>query len=134
MAQLPAGIEVNPPGLMKGLLESALWGLEIFLTRLELDLPADYRLAFRELGLAIGLHAAFKIAESMDQTPDLLSAHQAVIPQVRRLTQFARVWDSIEQFWLYPRHQMSHNWIEHRHINQVMLATSLAPDGYLACR
>jgi hypothetical protein len=33
--------------------------------------------------------------------------------------------------WLDPSNQASANWSEHEDINAVMLATSLAPEGYL---
>jgi hypothetical protein len=38
---------------------------------------------------------------------------------------------TIEKFWLDPRNRESETWAGHRDINMVMLATSLAPDGYL---
>ena len=37
----------------------------------------------------------------------------------------------VEQFWLQPTNRSSPNWIGHLEINEVMLATSLAPYGYL---
>ncbi|MCA1786733.1 MAG: hypothetical protein LC657_12225 [Desulfobacteraceae bacterium] len=39
--------------------------------------------------------------------------------------------DIIESFWLAPENQQVPTWIDHQDINQVMLATSLLPDGYL---
>jgi len=39
--------------------------------------------------------------------------------------------ETIENFWLDPANQKAGTWKDHRHINMVMLATSLAPDGYL---
>jgi hypothetical protein len=39
--------------------------------------------------------------------------------------------EAIETFWRDPANQRSDTWAEHRDINEVMLATSLAPDGYL---
>lgn len=39
--------------------------------------------------------------------------------------------DEIERFWQDPRHQASPTWEDHRDINQVMLATSLHPEGFL---
>jgi hypothetical protein len=38
----------------------------------------------------------------------------------------------IEGFWLEGRNRESETWREHRDINMVMLATSLAPDGFLS--
>lgn len=36
----------------------------------------------------------------------------------------------IEDFWLSAENQRDTRWTEHQDINTVMLATSLAPDGY----
>jgi hypothetical protein len=33
--------------------------------------------------------------------------------------------------WLDPEHQRLRAWLEHLDINDVMLATSLVPDGFL---
>jgi hypothetical protein len=40
--------------------------------------------------------------------------------------------EGIEKFWLDPASRENETWKAHREINMVMLATSLAPDGYLA--
>jgi hypothetical protein len=37
----------------------------------------------------------------------------------------------IENFWLEPKSRESETWTAHHDINRVMLATSLAPDGFL---
>lgn len=81
----------------------------------ELAEPADSRLAFRELGLAIGLHAIGLHTVDLD-------------PSLRRYLSLA---DRIDEFWSDPGHRRCRSWIAHRDINEVMLATSLAPDGYL---
>ena len=39
--------------------------------------------------------------------------------------------EDIEAFWLDPVNQEAETWKEHLDINMVMLATSLAPDGFL---
>ena len=63
-------------------------------------------LAFRELGLAIGLQAAKKMS--------VLEEHWLLI-------------DEINKYWL-----QNSDWTEHKDINRVMLATSLAPDSFLS--
>ena len=45
--------------------------------------------------------------------------------------QYAGLGQHIENFWRDPENQHSETWTEHRDINEVMLATSLAPDGLL---
>jgi hypothetical protein len=39
--------------------------------------------------------------------------------------------EQIQSFWLDRRNRAVRSWTDHREINMVMLATSLAPDGYL---
>jgi hypothetical protein len=39
--------------------------------------------------------------------------------------------DPIESFWLEPEHRRTRVWKEHADINDVMLATALAPEGFL---
>ena len=39
--------------------------------------------------------------------------------------------DEIESFWRNPEHRNTDAWSVHRDINEVMLATSLAPEGFL---
>jgi len=39
--------------------------------------------------------------------------------------------EQIEQFWLDPENRTVPSWKDHVEINTVMLATSLAPEGYL---
>jgi hypothetical protein len=109
--------------LLVTLLSAALAGLEHYARTDELHLPADYRLAFRELGLAIGLQAV----ERMEQAatgPEVRARLQALMP-------YAPMGETITSFWRDPGHQTSRTWVEHRDINEVMLATGLAPEGYL---
>jgi len=113
--------------LLNRLLDAALTGLQHYARSGELQLPARHRLAFRELGLAIGLHAA----ERMHLAADQESGHAATGPQLQALMQYLPLRDEIETFWRNPEQQHAASWTEHQDINEVMLATSLAPDGYL---
>jgi len=40
--------------------------------------------------------------------------------------------EGIEKFWLDPASRENKTWRAHREINMVMLATSLAPEGFLS--
>jgi hypothetical protein len=117
--------------LLKRLLDAALIGLRHYVKSGELQLPAKHRLAFRELGLAIGLHAVERMQQAA--TPDYGTA--ATSPQLRAqlqvLMQYLPLCDEIEAMWRAPEQQRAATWSEHRDINEVMLATSLAPDGFL---
>ncbi len=117
--------------LLEILLATALTGLQQYTDSGELRRPAEYRLAFRELGLAIGLHAV----ESLWQAANGETTHPATCLEVHTLLQalfqYVPLADEIETFWRNPEHRNTNTWTEHRDINDVMLATSLAPQGFL---
>jgi hypothetical protein len=94
-------------------------------------LPADYRLPFRELGLAIGLHAVERMWQTITQHPDSLPEFEQVRMHIDQLGGYICLSERIESFWLEPAHNEVRTWTEHLDINSVMLATSLAPDAYL---
>lgn len=98
--------------LRDALLEAARAGLAHYVTQPDLRLSAAHRLAFRELGLAIGLAAAAAM-EAPGFAP------------------YARLRDSIDGFWLADEHRRSPTYRDHEDINDAMLATSVQPDGYL---
>jgi hypothetical protein len=105
------------------LLDAAASGLVSSDPRSELRGPASSRLAFRELGLSIGLAAVSRMHGAPD--PDGI---------LDRLVRLVPIGGQIEAFWIEPDSQRTAAWLEHRNINEVMLATSLVPDGYLTVR
>ncbi len=117
--------------LVEQLLESALAGLGHYARSDELTRPAAYRLAFRELGLAIGLHAVERLhhAATRDVSHNVYTAQERVL--IETLMEYLPLRNAIEAFWREPAHQRMDTWREHEDINAVMLATSLVPDGYL---
>ncbi|MEN8107506.1 MAG: hypothetical protein ABFS22_05810 [Pseudomonadota bacterium] len=117
--------------LPERLLEAALPGLQHYAQSGELHLPAKHRLAFRELGLAIGLHAVERMQQASDHATQRAAASPQLRAQLQALRQYLPLHDKIEAFWRDPEHQRAASWNEHRDINEVMLATSLAPDGFL---
>jgi hypothetical protein len=117
--------------LLHQLLDAALTGLSHYVRTGELQLPARHRLAFRELGLAIGLHAVERMQQEAGHAGENPVASPALRAQLQALMQYLPLRDEIEEFWRAPQQQVTATWIEHRDINEVMLATSLAPDGFL---
>lgn len=117
--------------LTAALLADALSSLDAIAAIHALDGPAERRLAFRELGLAIGL-AALERLEAFD-VAELPSRSAIADPTEVLGTLQARlsIRDTVLEFWLDPSHRSAATWTDHRDINQVMLATALAPDGYL---
>lgn len=106
-----------------GVLEIARSGL--------LRRPAEERLAFRELGLSIGLHAAALLARRFEASvPDATVARR-----LRDALEVLRPWlplsQTIESFWSQPASQAAASWREHLDISAVMLATSRMPAAYL---
>lgn len=113
------------------LLESALAGLRHYAQGGEFTGPSGSRLAFRELGLAIGLHAAERLqqAATRDSTHTVYPARLRTL--IEMLMPYLPLRDALEAFWREPAHQRTPVWLEHEDINTVMLATSLTPDGFL---
>ena len=52
--------------------------------------------------------------------------------RLHELQQWTVLRKAIESFWLRHDHRRAPTWVEHRDISDVMLATCLAPDGFLA--
>ena len=113
------------------LIRDAERSLDAFAPTSHLNAPADYRLAFRELGLSIGLHAVGKMQKTIDQHPGSFLHQHQLISGLARLARFLSMSQLIESFWLETDNQQSSTWTAHRDINTVMLATSLGPDGFL---
>ena len=90
-----------------------------------LALSADRRLAFRELGLAIGLHALEQVESLLEGDEELADTTE------KQLHEYQRLAEQIEAYWAAPDVRRCGAWTQHDDINTVMLATSLAPEGYL---
>ena len=132
VGQLMVRGHFNRGELLADLLSSSLIGLESLTGKNPFALPADHRLAFREFGLSIGLHAVGKLKGLMEEHPGPFDDAKRLHSRLETLNRYERFRKTIEQFWLEPANRKSGSWTEHRDINGVMLATSLAPDGYLA--
>jgi hypothetical protein len=117
--------------LLQILIDSSLPGLESYARRNPWNLPAPYRLAFRELGLSIGLRAVERLQALIEESPVLFKEKPPLHSRMERLMPYTQWGEKIEKFWLEGKNRQPGSWTEHRDINMVMLATSLAPDGYL---
>ncbi|MCU0594489.1 MAG: hypothetical protein MUC98_03365 [Desulfobacterota bacterium] len=131
-AQLTVAQGSEENDLLPALLESSLRGLGHFARGSLLVSPADERLAFRELGLSIGLKALQNLQGLIDDHPKFLGREHPVNAKITRLMRYQPLCEGIEKFWLDPASRKNATWEEHREINMVMLATSLAPDGFLS--
>jgi len=121
-------------GLLNVLLTAALDGVMAYAQPAELSEPASTRLAFRELGLAIGFHAVELLVERLRGEPWRLPGSDETRLRTELLARHLPLGADIEAFWLAPDHRENRTWSSHCNINEVMLATCLLPDGFLSLR
>ncbi|MDA8214825.1 MAG: hypothetical protein M0Z64_06070 [Nitrospiraceae bacterium] len=133
MAQLIIAEKFTQSDLLGNVLDSSLVGLEYYARKAPLNLPADYRLAFRELGLSIGLKAVERLQGLIEKNPGIFNNKKFFLhSRIEGLMRYVPLNEVIEEFWLRRANRESSSWMAHRNTNMVMLATSLAPDGYLS--
>jgi hypothetical protein len=96
--------------LLEKLTDACEKSLRAFLAGRAMMRPPSQRLAFRELGLAIGLEGH----------------SYGTSDQYRSLA------DKIVNAWLPVAHSPDGLWLRHRDINDVMLATALAPETFIS--
>lgn len=121
-------LKISGGDLLESLLAAAFVGLEHYARMGDLRRQADRRLAFRELGLSIGLAAVSALSE---RTQADSNAGSDVYRRLKEIGRYAPLRAEIEAFWLRPENRGTTLWLEHRNINDVMLATSLEPEGFL---
>jgi hypothetical protein len=56
----------------------------------------------------------------------------STVRHVGEILRFSCLASTIEDFWLTPDNRQTGIWTEHCDINEVMLATSLMPEGFLS--
>jgi hypothetical protein len=117
--------------LLAQVLDAAASGYLAYLRGRPLSRAATHRLAFRELGLSIGLRAAVCMSRALRQRPGSWTEQPTIRSSLGALVEQEPVIEQIESFWLRPEQQRSETWAAHQDINAVMLATSLAPEGFL---
>lgn len=106
--------------------------LQAFMLHNTLSLVAENRLAFRELGLAIGLSAIHKMQTNVDKYPGRFSHVERLNTTLENLLKYYPMTEYIRDFWLKVEHRSVSTWLDHADINNVMLATCLAPDSFLS--
>lgn len=130
LEQIKTRMDISASVDLTSLLADCESGLEAFKHSGILNYPAQHRLAFREFGLSTGLHALARLNDLVRQNTNRFSIAER--RQLARLGKFSYLSEVVEGFWLLPANRQVWTWREHADINSVMLATSLAPDGYLS--
>ena len=131
---LRQGVLATDAGLLDGLLAAAAAGVQQYAGTSDLREPAERRLAFSELGLAIGLAAVSAMESAARSAPERFPGSPHARGMLGQLARYAPLGTAIEAFWLEPGHRRVTTWLEHEDINDVMLATSLVPEGFLVLR
>ncbi|MHA1559650.1 MAG: hypothetical protein ACTSWI_03145 [Alphaproteobacteria bacterium] len=127
---MTVAIDLEANNLMQALLQSSRYGLDAFRHKGSLNDPLDYRLAFRELGLSIGLRALEKMQQVIENNRSLFK--DQLFRQAEELAEYVPIGRAIERFWRDPARQESASWRGNQDINMVMYATSLAPEEFLS--
>ncbi len=120
------GVPRSLEPLLAQLVDASLVSLHALLQGRLFRLPLERRLAFRELGLAVGLRAADALVRS---GPRLRM--RPGIEGVDDLERYVPLADAIVSEWLPDDVRATRAWTEHGDINDVMLATALVPDEHL---
>jgi hypothetical protein len=117
--------------LLEQVLKACANGLARVLASRDLNRPISHRLAFRELGMAIGLKALPMIADAIDSGS--LGSSMALRETIQLLLPCETLGEDIVNIWL-PRaaQPQDRTWQAHQNINDVMLATALIPDVFLS--
>ena len=131
VAQLMARGAFEDGRLLELLLSVAQEGLARYSQHGDWQEPASRRLAFRELGLAIGLSAIDLFQQETEDDRRSIFAGSDLRARMPGLVPHVTLRPAIVSFWSDAEHQQSRTWSEHRDINEVMLATSLVPEGFL---
>lgn len=118
--------------VLPGLLSAALDGTIRYSRGNTSKQPVARRLAFRELGLAIGLRGVARMQAAMKTESWANSAHKDIVRLLRELALFSSLGGAIESTWRQRTNRQSRSWNEHGDINSVMLATAMVPDLFLS--
>jgi hypothetical protein len=116
--------------LLQDVLGACRDGLTVFLASRHLNRPASHRLAFRELGLAIGLRGLVIIAGAV--TKDKTRFGPALRRTADQLLPYESLSEDVINAWLPHAQHQDESWQVHQNINDVMLATALIPDMFLS--
>jgi len=118
--------------LLEEILEACRNGLTGLLVGRYLNQPVLHRLAFRELGLAIGLKALPIISDAIKKDGGPFESRAAVQRIVALLFPYESLSEDIVSVWLPHAQDQDQIWKSHQDINDVMLATALIPDMFLS--
>jgi hypothetical protein len=118
--------------LLEALLDGCSYGLTSFVRAGHLAKAISNRLAFRELGLAIGLKAVLAIAHEITKRGSQFENRDGLRRSINLLQRHESIGDEIIGDWLPHAENRDKSWRAHQDINEVMLATALIPNTFLS--
>lgn len=127
LAQLMQAKQSNDIALLRALLGSAADGLTICLQTAQIDQSDATRVAHRELSLSIGLSAV----SWLNADPARMPVDREAQLLLTRLSRYIPFGTDLRAFWLAPEVSRSLQWASRRNLSEVMLASSLIPEGIL---
>ncbi|MBD3370280.1 hypothetical protein GF402_07965 [Candidatus Fermentibacteria bacterium] len=131
LAQLIHLYDLGSRRLLQKLLRAASTGLSAWALSKPWERPAELRLAFRELGLSIGLKGVRWLREEVLPAMDSKVRTEELQKILASIGQYESVGEDVIEFWTDPENRKGSIWAEHEDINSVMLGTALIPLGYL---
>jgi hypothetical protein len=118
--------------ILEALLDGCSYGLISFVRSGHLNNAVSHRLAFRELGLAIGLKAVPAIAHTIEEHHTHFEKRGGLSRSIDLLQRHMLIGDEIISAWLAYAEHRDISWRAHQDINEVMLATALIPNTFLS--
>jgi hypothetical protein len=118
--------------LLEAVMQGACDSLMLLLQTGYLNQPTAHRLAFRELGLAIGLRALPILADAVNKKRSMFESRPALRQIIDLLLPYLSLSDEIIGLWLPYAGSRPESWRTHQDINEVMLATAIIPDTFLS--
>ena len=116
LCRLPdAGL--NDVRVVEQLMDGCRNGLTSLLAGRQLSWPAAHRLAFRELGLAIGLRALPIIADAVARDRSRFGRRPALGRTLNLLLPYESLSEKIISFWMLHAQHRDANWLAHQNIN-----------------
>lgn len=118
--------------LLQEVMQGCRNGLMVMFDLSYLKRPTSQRLAFRELGLAIGLRALPFIAQTAEKHKDTFGCNPPLLRIIDLLLPYQSLSDEILRLWLPHAEHPDASWKAHQDINEVMLATAMVPQTFLS--
>lgn len=131
LVRLTATGDIDEASIMEQVLLATVHSLHYWGARHRQDSAFTGRLAFRELGLAIGLQAVPLMRQAIVRQADRFRDPKLLVRYLDEIGQYLPLVERLQSYWLQPDSQRAAAWIDHRDINSVMLATSLVPRIFL---